>query len=266
MCVQGHQFQADCFAIPLTGFDVVLGIRWLNALGRVIWDGPNRTIEFKKGPTTIVWSGEAEDRDQGRASLNAIGQNNEFLEQWFSEEEIFTTPGIDDSNASSQGQLEKELWSLKLSTQSAPLDKLLCEFSGVFTKPSGLPTKRDCDHRIRLLQGSDPVAVRPYRYPHLLKDEIERQFSEMLRNGLIRPSSSPFSSPVLLVKKPDKTWRFCNDYRSLNTITVKDKFPILVVDELLDELHGARFFTKLDLASGYHQIRMHHDDVEKTAF
>jgi hypothetical protein len=93
-----------------------------------------------------------------------------------------------------------------------------------------------------LLPGSAPVVVRPYRYPAIQKDEIERQCATMLKEGLIRRINSEFSSPVLLVKKQEGTWRFCINFRALNKRTVKDRFPIPVVDELLDELQGSRFF------------------------
>jgi hypothetical protein len=110
------------------------------------------------------------------------------------------------------------------------------------------------------------VVVRLYRYPQLLKDEIEHQCDDMLQQGIIRECTSAFSSPVLLIRKANAAWRFCIDYRELNQQTMKDKFPILVVGELLDELRGASFFTKVDLCNGYHQVRMHPNDIAKTTF
>jgi hypothetical protein len=146
------------------------------------------------------------------------------------------------------------------------LNLLLAEYRDIFSKPEGLPPARRFDHRIHLLPETAPVAVRPYRYLQLLKDEIEKQCDDMLQQGLIRPSTLTYSSPVLLVRKKDMTWRFRVDFRALNAVTVKDKFPIPVVDELLDELRNARFFSKSDLCSGYHQILMHEDDIAKTTF
>jgi hypothetical protein len=146
------------------------------------------------------------------------------------------------------------------------LQLLLAEFADIFVEPLGLPPPRPFDHRIHLLPSMPPVAVRPYRYSQLLKDEIEKQCDDMLHQAIIRPSTSPFSAPVLLVRKKDHTWRFCVNYRALNAKTVKDKFPIPLVDELLDELKGVRYFTKLDLRSGYHQVLMHPDDISKMAF
>jgi hypothetical protein len=143
---------------------------------------------------------------------------------------------------------------------------VLDEFALVFEAPSQLPPQRSFDHVIPLVPGAKPVHIRPYRYPPSLKDEIEKQVAEMLSKGIIQPSSSGFSSPILLVKKKDGSWRFCVDYRYLNALTLKSIFPIPVFNELMDELAKAKWFSTLDLNSGYHQIRLKAGEEFKTAF
>lgn len=148
----------------------------------------------------------------------------------------------------------------------AVVQPILDKFSGLFAEPASLPPARPYDHAIALKPEAVPFNVRPYRYSSEHKDEIERQIRAMLEAGLITASMSPFASPVLLVQKKDGSWQFCVDYRRLNELTVKNVFPMPVIDELLDELAGATIFSKLDLRAGYHQIRMRAEDEAKTAF
>lgn len=108
--------------------------------------------------------------------------------------------------------------------------------------------------------------MRSYKYPPALKDRIERQVETMLQQGVIRPNSSSFSSPVLLVRKKDGSYRFCVDYRYLNALTLKSKFPIPIFDQLIVELAGASWFSTLDLIVGYHQVRLQPREEFKTSF
>ncbi|GJX65231.1 hypothetical protein Tco_0299574 [Tanacetum coccineum] len=146
------------------------------------------------------------------------------------------------------------------------IQNLLTDYSYIFEPPTSLPPPRLQDHHIPLKPNAPPVNVKPYRYPHYQKQIMTDLIADMLKDGLIKPSHSPYSSPVLLVRKKDGTWKCCTDYRALNAITIRDRFPIPTVDELLDELHGAQIFSKIDLRAGYHQIRLADADTHKTAF
>jgi hypothetical protein len=144
------------------------------------------------------------------------------------------------------------------------MDDLLLQYACLFDTLTSLPPAHKHCHLICLSSGIEAVAVRPYRYAYTQKEEIEWQCAKMLRLGIIRPNELSFSGPVILVKKHDGSWRMCADYHGLNDKTIKDKFPIPMVEELLDELRGATFFTKLDSRLGYHQVWLHPSDIEKT--
>ena len=155
------------------------------------------------------------------------------------------------------------------STQvQGPLREIVQEFSDVFPEklPKGRPPYRDVEHAIETEPDSVPPSKAPYRLGPKEMEELEIQIKELLDQRFIQPSCSPYGAPVIFVPKKDGRWRMCIDYRMLNKQTKKDKYPIPRIDELLDKLGQARYFTKLDLASGYHQIAMTREDVHKTAF
>ena len=131
---------------------------------------------------------------------------------------------------------------------------LISQFFSLFETPPGLPLKKSHEHHIPLTYKTQIIRVKPYRYPIIQKNEIEKMLREIKNTRIIRNSNSHFASPVILVKKKDGTWRMCVDYKQLNKLTVKDKFPIPLVKKLLDELTKACWFSKLDLRSVYHQI------------
>jgi hypothetical protein len=147
------------------------------------------------------------------------------------------------------------------------IQSILSKHQVVFPTPHGIPPFCGVhDHSIPLVPGSLPPNIHPYRHPFSQKNEIEKMVQELLNTGVIHPSMSPYSSPVVMVMKKEGSWRMCLDFRTLTKLTIKDKFPIPVIDDLLDELSGAQFFTKLDLRSGYHQIHMKEADIPNTSF
>ena len=244
----GIRIVQSFLVLELGRTEVVLGVDWLAGLGNFVGNFRNMTLSWKEKGSRVLLKGDptlCRSKSSWKAALKALKTEGEGY---------LVTP------------MQAELVEKPNDSLSEGVQRLLAEYEDLFQTPTGLPPPREQDHAIVLREGAPIPHIRPYRYPHYQKNEIEKIIDEMLQSEIIRPSTSPFSSPVILVKKKDGGWRFCVDYRALNKITIPNKFPIPVIDELLDELGDARVFSKLDLKSGYHQIRMKMEDIPKTAF
>ncbi|MCH90134.1 hypothetical protein A2U01_0011042, partial [Trifolium medium] len=196
--LQGVQFQQNFFLMELGGTDMVLGMDWLASLGN---------IEANFGELCLKWKSNGfSHRIQGDPAMCTRQASLKAMVKALSDSGVgYYLQSVTVSNQEEQ-----------VEGVDAELIALLAEFEDVFNMPSGLPPMREHDHAIILKPGADIPNIRPYRYPYYQKNEIEKIVTEMMQAGIVRHSTSPFSSPVLLVKKKDGGWRFCTDYRALN--------------------------------------------------
>ncbi|GKC80009.1 hypothetical protein Tco_1130783 [Tanacetum coccineum] len=142
-----------------------------------------------------------------------------------------------------------------------------CDIPEVFLDDlPGLPPPRQVEFRIELVPGDVPVACAPYRLAPSEMKEFSQQLQELLENGFIRSSSSPWGAPVLFVKKKDGSFHMCIDYRELNKLAVKNRYPLPRIDDLFDQLQGSNVYSKIDMRSGYHQLHIREEDIPITAF
>ncbi|GAU31786.1 hypothetical protein TSUD_22320 [Trifolium subterraneum] len=237
--VSGKTYHIDLICLPLKDLDVVLGMDWLSA--NTIYIGCAEKNLYV--PIDV----NAESR-----ALTALLQNTHQMIQYLAaSNNCFSIMFTIDPKPS-------------LGSSDIPI---VCEYLDVFSDDVvSLPPEREIEFSIDLVPGSQPIYVAPYRMSPLELRELKSQLEELLQKHFIRPSVSPWGVPVLLVKKKDGTMRLCIDYRQLNKVTIKNKYPLPRIDDLLDQLRGATIFSKIDLRSGYHQIRIKSSDVSKTAF
>ena len=216
------EFCINFHVLALRGYDAVLGTQWLNTLGEIQWNFKLLTMCF--------WYKDKQILLQGLSQV--LGSSFMDCKTFF--------------KAPMKRGLLLQIASVETDALEAGIpakvDALLQEFSQVFKTLTELSPLRGHDHSIVLKEGAQPIWQRPYRYPFYQKNEIKKIVKELLSVGLIRNSSNPFASPMLLVRKADGSWRMCIDYRALNSITVKDKFPIPIIEDFLDELHGLLSF------------------------
>lgn len=266
LSITSYSDSIDLVPLPLRGFDIILGMPWLEAVNpRIDWKA--RSLSFYHGGVEHVLKPESSvcmiAEKEVRKALRKKRVEEIFL--------VSVVPRSENLGEGTRNKLSRRAQEepQQESAQCAAARKELLEtYRVVFPQelPGVLPPRREIDHRIEVLPGSTPPSRATYRMSPTELDELKKQLDELTRAGFIEPSKSPYGAPVLFVKKKDGTMRMCIDYRALNSITVKNKYPLPRVDELFDRLHGAKFFSKIDLRSGYHQIRIHPEDVEKTAF
>ncbi|XP_017221614.1 uncharacterized protein LOC108198371 [Daucus carota subsp. sativus] len=253
--VQQHKFCCDARILTIGGWNMIAGVDWLEQYSPILFDFKELYLKLKadKGEDEqMLLHGDVKEKVSIKLVRgNKLQEFNQELVKKRIINEVVSAVGKEDSSKAEVPEM---------------INKILENYAAVFEVPQALPPTRSVDHEIPLMPEAKPFKLKPYRYPHSQKTEIENQVQEMLNAGTIRKSNSPYASPVILVRKKDNSWRFCVDYRHLNKITVKDKFPIPNIDELLDELHGSKVFSKLDLRSGYHQILVKPCDTAKTAF
>ncbi|KAI3796222.1 hypothetical protein L1987_38888 [Smallanthus sonchifolius] len=227
------------------GFDIVLGMDWLAANeARIICRRKIVQLKAPDGGEVLVYG----DRDGSLTNVISMIKAEKYIGRGC---EAYLAYVIDN---------DVKVRELK----DVPV---VCNFPGVFPEElPGLPPDRETEFQIDLVPGAQPVAKAPYRLAPLEMKELMLQLEELLDRGFIRPSISPWGAPVLFVKKKDGAMRMCIDYRELNKRTVKNKYPLPRIDDLFDQLQGARWFSKIDLRSGYHQLKVREEDIPKTAF
>ena len=253
----------DLICLPLHNIDVIIGMDWLSS-NHALLDCSNRTISlpiyYPNSTSSIENSFLNTDPTESlpvyspnpTSSIENSCLHTAQTESYFRDNcEGFLV------FFSLQAEVEEDIEKISI----------VREYPEVFPKEfSGLPPKREVEFFIDLVHGSSPISKAPYRMAPMELAELKKQIEELLEKGFIRPSVSPWGAPVLFVRKKDGSLRLCIDYRQLNKITIKNKYPLPRIDDLLDQLAGASIFSKIDLRTGYHQLRVREEDVPKTAF
>lgn len=234
--------------LPLGAYDAILGYDWLKLHSPMSCHWEERTISFMEQGNEIILKGVPPPSH--RPQEVPVHQ----VVKWFKGNDVWALAVVEEIHAVQEAAANDQI------------QQWLTDFQDVFRQPTSLPPSRVYDHHIPLLPNVVPVNSKPYKHSPQHKDEIEKQVKELLAAGLITDSTIPFASPMLLVLRKGGTWHFCVDYRKLNSLTVSTRFPMPLIDEILDESVGTKYFTKLDMRAGYHQVRMKEADEYKTTF